>query len=68
MTIKQRNDSELPISPPGGHDLDWREKIALAKRERDAARKARKGRPITLTQPDIRPRRDRSSGKFRYSS
>lgn len=60
------DDSELPISRPIKHDPDWREKIAIAKRERDAARKARKGKPVTFPRPSIRPRGDRNDGQFRY--
>ena len=66
MAIRQRNDSELPITPPGKHDLDWREKIALARRERDAARKARRGKPAGFSQPDFRPQRDRGNGQLQY--
>ena len=66
MTTNRRDNSELPISPPDNHDLDWREKIALAKRERDAARKARKGKPVTFLRPDIRPQRDRSDDRLQY--
>ncbi len=66
MIERKTENSEPPISPSGKHDLDWREKIALAKREREAARKARKGKPVTFPRPAIRPRGDRNDGQLRH--
>lgn len=66
MAAKEHSDSELPIAPSFKHDLDWREKIALAKREREAARKARKGKPVSFPRPSIRPRGDRNDVPLRY--
>lgn len=66
MTTKGHKDSESPIAPPGQYDGDWREKIAHARREREAARKARKGKPVSFPRPSIRPRGDRNDAPFRY--
>ena len=66
MNAANLDDSELSIAPSSKHDLDWREKIAIAKREREAARRARRGKPITFTRPDIQPRGDRSDGQLQY--
>ena len=68
MAVERQHGLELFISPPENQDPDWRDKIALARREREAARKARKGKPVTLSRPDVRPRSDRNNGKSRYSS
>lgn len=49
-TAAKKSNPEPPIAAPPGaaehYDADWREKIALARRERQAAIKARKGKPM----------------------
>lgn len=37
------------VKHPPRYDPDWREKIERAKREREEARKARKGKPIVFS-------------------
>ena len=36
------------VPPPSGYDLDWRERIEIARQARDQARKARGDRPVTF--------------------
>lgn len=42
-------DADPAVKPLPWYDPDWREKIERAKREREEARKARKGKPIVFS-------------------
>ena len=48
-------DAGPAVKPPPRYDPYWREKIERAKREREEARKARKGKPIVFPIDDRRP-------------
>ena len=58
-TVAKKSNPEPPIdAPPGAgehFDADWREKIELARREREAAVKARKGKPMGFPQYPHKP-------------
>lgn len=47
------SDTEVQLKPPRWYPEDWREKIDIAKKEREAARRAKGNKPV-------RPRRRRS--------
>ena len=42
-------DADPAVKHPPRYDPNWREKIERAKREREEARKARKGKPIVFS-------------------
>ncbi|MCY4397812.1 MAG: hypothetical protein OXE96_00495 [Gemmatimonadetes bacterium] len=54
---ESRMDSEPVVRPPAGFDPHWREKVELAKREREQAKRARKGQPPFYTWPTVLRRR-----------
>jgi hypothetical protein len=43
------SDADVLPTPRRWYDADWRERIEIAKKEREAAQKAREGKPATFS-------------------